>query len=119
MKKLYIAIAAVSMLFAFASCDRTDPYLYNGNPIDPSKGEGSYVTFGGDPAITIREDAGSFTIPVRVLGSHGDFSVTINAVDGTAKNNKHYKIAEPATGVLEFSAADTVKIVKPMVISGI
>ncbi len=98
MKKIYLALAAFAIL-ALASCNRTDPY----------KGEGSFVTFNCDNTLTIGEDAGTFKLPIRAIGEHGVFSVTVSGVDGTAKSNTHYKIVEPASGVLNFEAADTVK----------
>lgn len=99
MKNLYIVSAAVALLVAAASCDRTDPFI----------GGNSFVTFSCDGSLSVVEDAGRITIPVRVIGEHGDFTATISSVDGTAVSNTHYKMLEPASGVLNFSAADSVK----------
>lgn len=103
-KRLQI-IAAAFALFAIASCDRTDPFL--GENLE----DGAFVTFSCNPYATCSEDAGTFKLPVRVLGDHDAFSATVTAIDGTAKNSTHFKIAEPATGVLEFSAEDSLKFV--------
>ena len=99
MKRLYIISAAFALLVAAASCDRTDPFI-GGNP---------FVTFSCDGTLNVVEDAGTFTIPVRAIGEHGDFTVTVSSVDGTAISNTHYKMVEPASGVLNFTAADTLK----------
>ena len=101
MKNLYIASAAIALLFAAASCDRTDPYI----------GGNSFVTFSCDGTLSVSEDAGTVSIPIRVIGEHGDFTATVSSVDGTAVSNTHYKMVEPASGVLSFSAADSVKFV--------
>ena len=101
MKKLYLALAALAALVATASCDRTDPYYW----------DASFVTFNCETTQTVREDAGTFTLPIRVMGEHPAFSVTLSTTDGTAKNNTHYKIVEPASGVLNFSETDVEKTI--------
>lgn len=100
MKKIYLAFAAVVAL-ALVACNRTDPY----------KGAGSFVTFNCNTSMSVREDAGTLVLPIRAIGKHDAFSVTVSGVDGTAKNNTHYKIVEPASGVINFEAADTLKTV--------
>lgn len=100
MKKVYIALATVAVLL-LASCDRKDAY----------RDTSSFVTFNCESTLTIREDVGSFSLPIRAIGNHGDFSVTVSGIDGTAKSNTHFKISEPASGVINFTAADTVKTV--------
>lgn len=99
MKHLYIVSTAIALLVAATSCDRTNPFL----------GGGSFVTFSCDGTLNVSEDAGTFVIPVRAIGEHGDFTVTVSNVDGTAVSNTHYKMVEPASGVLNFTAADTLK----------
>lgn len=99
MKRLYIISAAFALLVAAASCDRTDPFI----------GNTSFVTFSCEATLTVMEDAESLLIPVRAIGEHGDFTVTVSNIDGTALNNTHYKIVEPTSGVLNFSASDTLK----------
>jgi hypothetical protein len=101
MKKIYFVLAAV-LAFGAISCDRTNPY----------RGEASFVTFSCETSYSLREDAGSFTLPIRVIGQHGSFSVTVSGEDGTAKNNTHYTILEPASGVLTFEATDSLKYVR-------
>lgn len=101
MKNLYIASAAIALLFAAASCDRTDPFI----------GGNSFVTFSCDGTLSVSEDAGTLSIPVRVIGEHGDFTATVSSVDGTALSNTHYKMVEPASGVLNFAASDSLKYV--------
>lgn len=100
MKKLYIVLAA-ALAFATVSCDRTNPY----------KGEGSFVTFNCNSSMTYSEAAGTFTLPIRAIGEHGAFTATVSGVDGTAISGQHYQIIEPANGVLQFDAADTLKYV--------
>jgi len=100
MKKVYFALVAVAVLL-LASCSRVNEY----------RDTTSFVTFNCESTFSIREDGGSFTLPIRVVGEHGDFSVTVSGVDGTAKSNTHYKISEPASGVLNFTAADSIKTV--------
>lgn len=99
MKNLYIASAVLTLLVAAASCDRTDPFI-GGTP---------FVTFSCEANLSIQEDAGTLLIPVRALGEHGDFTVTVSSVDGTAVSNTNYRMVEPASGVLNFTAADTLK----------
>lgn len=101
MKKIYLVLAA-ALAFSAISCDRTNPY----------HGESSFVTFSCENTYSLREDAGSFVLPIRVIGEHGNFSVTVSGEDGTAKNNTHYTILEPASGVLGFETQDTVKYVR-------
>lgn len=99
MKNLYIASAVLALLVAAVSCDRTNPYM-GGNP---------FVTFSCEATLNIAEDAETLVIPVRAIGEHGDFTVTVSSVDGTAVSNTNYKMVEPASGVLNFAAADSVK----------
>ncbi len=99
MKNLYIASAVLALLVAAVSCDRTNPYM-GGNP---------FVTFSCEATLSIAEDAETLVIPVRAIGEHGDFTVTVSSVDGTAVSNTNYKMVEPASGVLNFAAADSVK----------
>lgn len=99
MKNLYIVSAAIALLFTAASCDRTNPFM----------GGDSFVTFSCDGTLNVQEDAGRIMIPVRAIGEHGDFTVTVSSVDGSAISNTHYKMVEPASGVLNFTAADSLK----------
>ena len=72
-----------------------------------------YVTFEKDLVYTIREDAAALEIPIRIMNAPGkSFTVQLENVDNTAQVGVHYSLVEPATGVLEFSETDTVKIVK-------
>ena len=105
LNRFILSMAAISVL---ASCDRTDPYM--GGDVFAS-GDGAFATFDFNTGLTIREDAGTYKIPVRVLGNHGSFSVTVSASDGTAVNGKDYSIQEPSNGVLQFEGSDTLKYV--------
>ncbi len=116
MKHLNRFILSVAVLAALASCDRTDPY--RGGDVFAS-GDGAFATFDFTNALTIREDAGTYQVPVRVLGKHGSFSVTVSAADGTAINGKDFSIQEPANGVLQFESADTLKYVVLSITRGV
>lgn len=108
MKNIYriLAIAAISAFFA--SCDKTDPYK-GANGVE---GVNSFVTFDVKASYSVSEAAGSFQIPVRLVNPKGEaFSVTVSGVDGDAINGINYSIAEPETGVLSFSATDTLKFI--------
>ena len=108
MKTKYIPLILTACAVALSSCDRTDPY--RGGDVFNS-GEGAFVTLDFLGGVSIREDAGTYQVPVRVLGNHGDFSVTVQTTDGTAKNGADFTIVEPATGVLAFGKDDTVKYI--------
>lgn len=108
MKNVYriLAIAAISAFFA--SCDKTDPYKGANGVEDVNP----FVTFDVKSSYSVSEAAGSFQIPVRLVNPKGEaFSVTISGVDGDAINGINYSIAEPETGVISFSATDTLKFV--------
>lgn len=108
MKTKYIPLILTACAVVLSSCDRTDPY--RGGDVFVS-GEGAFVTLDFLGGLSIREDAGTFQVPVRVLGNHGNFSVTVQTTDGTAKNGADFTIVEPATGVLAFGEDDIVKYI--------
>lgn len=108
MKTKYIPLILTACAVVLSSCDRTDPY--RGGDVFVS-GEGAFVTLDFLGGLSIREDAGTFQVPVRVLGNHGNFSVTVQTTDGTAKNGADFTIVEPATGVLAFGEDDIVKFI--------
>ena len=103
MKRFYtILLIAAAALMSF-SCDRTDEYV---------GGEGTPFVTLSQKAFSVREDAGSFTIPIRVVNGNGSaFKVTVSAVDGTAVNGTHYSIIAPATGIVDFGAEDEIQTV--------
>jgi hypothetical protein len=108
MKTKYIPLILTACAVVLSSCDRTDPY--RGGDVFVS-GEGAFITLDFLGGLSIREDAGTFQVPVRVLGNHGNFSVTVQTTDGTAKNGADFTILEPATGVLAFGEDDIVKFI--------
>lgn len=94
-----LLLAAVA--FAGASCTRTDEFV-------GGVGE-SFVTL-SSTSVSVREDAGTLAVPVRLVHPDGKgCKVTVTVTDGTAVNGKHYTLKEPATGVLDFGPADTLK----------
>lgn len=108
MKTKYIPFILTACAVVLSSCDRTDPY-WGGDVFN--SGDGAFVTLDFLGGVSIREDAGTFQVPVRVLGNHGNFSVTVQTIDGTAKNGADFTIVEPATGVLAFGEDDIVKYI--------
>ena len=109
MKTIYKALILTAAATVLASCDRTDSY--KGGDVFNS-GEGPFVTLDFLGAQGIREDAGTFKVPIRVLGKHGTFSVTVQTEDGTAINGKDFALVEPKSGVLNFGTQDVVKYVE-------
>lgn len=109
MKTIYKALILTAAATVLASCDRTDSYL--GGDVFNS-GDKPFVTLDFLGAQGIREDAGIYKVPVRVLGKHGTFSVTVQTEDGTAINGKDFALIEPKSGVLNFGTQDAVKYVE-------
>lgn len=107
MKRIYILLLLAAAALLGYSCDRTDPYIGGDDPDN----YGAFVTL-SQASFTVTENAGSFTVPIRVLNNKGTaFKVTVSTTDGTAVNGTHYSIVEPATGVIEFEPADSVKTI--------
>ena len=104
MKKIYLLIAVAATLFAGVSCDRTDPYLYGGETEKTS-----FVTLDQESSVSVVEDEGTFTVAVRVVGTHKKFTVALDVKDDTAIKGTHYDLVDPADGQLVFGPKESVK----------
>ncbi len=104
MKTLKYIVSSVAVLAVLASCNRKETFQHE-----------SFVTFAAT-SYTVNEDAGTVAVPVKVYNAGSEeVTVTVKAVDGTAKSGTNYEIVEPVSGVLNFAPGETEKSVVVLV----
>ncbi|MGE0079568.1 MAG: Calx-beta domain-containing protein [Bacteroidales bacterium] len=93
----------IGTLVFFASCD-------NLNEVPEFSDSDSFVAF-GKTTVSVSEDAATVSIPVTLASIKGSStSITYSLVDGTAKLNDNYTLADP-TATLTFDAENRTQYV--------
>jgi len=108
MKRISLILAGAMTLAALASCDHKAEF----NKVP-------FVRFNNSGTVSVKEDAGSVTIPVSSFSNDGGTGSATFTVAGTAVEGVNYTI-EPANGVLNFNGNETQNItVKVIDIPGV
>lgn len=98
MKKIINIIAAALLLLVASSCGRKVTYEYS-----------TYATLESS-SYSFDEDVQEVTIPVTIYNPTGaEVQLSVNTVDGKAKEDVDFEIISPISGVLTFAPGETVQ----------
>ena len=85
------------MVAALASCNKELTFNHH-----------SFISmYGGNQSVA--EDVGNVTIPVSLYNNKDGATITVKCTDGTAVSGTNYQLVEPASGVINAAAGDTLK----------